>query len=72
VKNNNYVETYIFKEQRFDEFGNYNWKDSWKINDFSEEEYTEMKNYANFETYFEKVLNNSALNRKYSWQSIVK
>ncbi len=69
VKQNEHQEVYKFQEQVF-ENSNYIWKDFWSIDDFSKEEYDEMKNYSTFEMYFEKVLHNSSTARKYTWKRI--
>jgi hypothetical protein len=69
IKNNNYVSVYKFHEQVF-ENANYVWKDFWIINDFSKEEYDEMKSYATYEDYFEKQMVNSSTARKYTWKRL--
>jgi len=69
VKNNHFARVYKFQEQIF-ENSNYVWKDYWIIDDLSQEEFDEMKSFANFESYVDKVMGNYGGTRKYSWKHV--
>ncbi len=63
----------MFVEQETDEYGNKKWVNWWIIDDFTEQEYEEMKKYADYTWYLEKVLQgNSKDNKKYTWKNIRK
>ena len=73
VKNKPYSKVYMFQEQETDEYGNKKWVNWWIIDDFTEQEYEEMKKYADYTWYLEKVLQgNSKDNKKYTWKNIRK
>ena len=71
-KNNPYTKVYVFQEQDVDEYGNTLWVDWWIIDDFSEEEFNEMKKYADYYTFYDKVQNNTIKNRNYTWKNILR
>jgi hypothetical protein len=67
VKANPYAKVYIFQEEKIDDYGNSQWVNWWLINDFTIQEYNEMRKYANYSWYLEKVLKgNNRDNRKFT------
>jgi hypothetical protein len=70
VKNNNYSPVYKFQESTFDDYGNQVWEDWWVIDDFDEDEFNEMKKYKDYSWYYDKVLNESSQNKKYTLKNI--
>lgn len=70
VKTNNYCNCYVIRHKREDEFGYYNWVERSCIKNFSEEDYEELKLYANVDKYLEKVVQNKRENMKWSVESL--
>ena len=70
VKSDVYHKVYIFQAIRLNDYGYEVWDDYWIINDLCIEEYDEMKKYANWVVYYEKVSNNTKNNRIYTFKKL--
>ena len=62
VKNNDYHKVYVLQESFIDDYGHSFWQDYWIIDDLSKEEYNEMKKYADWVYYYDKVMKNDKWN----------